>query len=1266
MGFLVRTDGTGHGTVSIPAFPSGGVWEIKWRMQLDANQGSNRTYYLLGRIGAGIVSYINFRDGADPADSRVLLRVFNSTVTLNTPNIDWTTDSVYQLVANGSNIRFYKDGVQIGNAQNNTASFTDFNYLFRDNNSIAPAGMDLYYLEIYQNNSLVYNYQPSLSGGVGTTLTDAESGVNITLTGFTNNPWVEFFTIETVNGVSTPSDINFGVTVPFTVTTGFTPTTVLLEEGGKVLSVTPTPTGTPDEFEFTVSLPESGATLTGCPDLFSVMTMTATDGIDSPTFEGLTLQQPVGYINTVFQDPIIINELGLSFGWSLPVGNNDRLMREDLSNYTVDVNGNFTPQAAPEWIQTSYLFDGDGLKGFSVASSAAATGGGTYTPVPIPNLTETAVQGFARDDYHFYLTDSNFSGSVESLKKVTIQGIKVEENTSPYTSLPAGNWKTNDCCVYEGLIYVCLSDRDSDSRLLAKYNKSDLSYNTHADISAYFEFGAGICVGHTGNLFLVSFQSVSDINAGRVAEFTLDGTFVTYHSMGSEILEMQGITYDGNNYFISSSAQDLVYELTSSFNEIATYANTNSMTEIEGIEFYEGKYYTHDIQGIPFEFLERAYTPQVDTFPTSWQRIVSVTGSAPSGSLPDNVMLITEANLPAEIWGIAQNGGEDLRASLNDDGTSQLPLQVLEFDTVNNTAKILVRVNYGIGSNVVYLSYGTTGHTEQSPPNGSSGRNIVTNTRSLSMWDGTYDATSNGDTTSKQENTSNGFWVPSKGSVAPTGLDSVYFGDTQDTSWLEKTISNQQQYTMVVWYKAYGVDQSGNDIIATQEPDPSSNSSFLIDDASPNDIGSFIDGTGNGWMRSGVTRSIGNWQRIVLMVDNTTLTRKMWIDGTLAVSESFTTVESATRTVLRIAQRVDNSVNYQTYADMAGIELLNYAVSDDFAATDYNNQLNTNTFWTTGTPTDLNPVLQPPVANAGTDQTVNENTLVTLDGSGSTGTIDTYTWSQTAGTTVTLSDVNAVQPTFTAPDLTGNETLTFQLEVSNTAGSTTDIVNINVTDVIVPPVANAGIDQSVDAGEVTTLDGSGSTGSNLSYLWEQISGEPVSLSGATQIQPAFTAPSLPTPDQLVFRLTVTNGAGSNSDEVTIDVAAQVNPNNPPVANAGVDRNVAAGVLVRLDGSGSYDPDGNPITFGWTQTSGTPVTLSSITAEQPTFISPISESPVQLDFNLEVSDGTLTDDDQVTITVAANIPPPEPPEPTPTPRPIVEITIFLNTPSGVSR
>ncbi len=79
----------------------------------------------------------------------------------------------------------------------------------------------------------------------------------------------------------------------------------------------------------------------------------------------------------------------------------------------------------------------------------------------------------------------------------------------------------------------------------------------------------------------------------------------------------------------------------------------------------------------------------------------------------------------------------------------------------------------------------------------------------------------------------------------------------------------------------------------------------------------------------------------------------------------------------------------------------------------------------------------PPVANAGNNQTVNGGTLVTLDATSSSDSDNgklSYSWKQTMGPTVTLSDATAVKPTFTAPNLAigiASEDLAFSLIVTD-------------------------------------------------------------------------------------------------------------------------------------------------------------------------------------------------------------------------------------------
>jgi hypothetical protein len=73
-----------------------------------------------------------------------------------------------------------------------------------------------------------------------------------------------------------------------------------------------------------------------------------------------------------------------------------------------------------------------------------------------------------------------------------------------------------------------------------------------------------------------------------------------------------------------------------------------------------------------------------------------------------------------------------------------------------------------------------------------------------------------------------------------------------------------------------------------------------------------------------------------------------------------------------------------------------------------------------------------PIANAGPDQSKDEGSLITLDGSGSydpDGTAVTYLWM--APDVISLSSITAEKPVFIAPEVTNNTSYTFSLVVND-------------------------------------------------------------------------------------------------------------------------------------------------------------------------------------------------------------------------------------------
>jgi len=100
--------------------------------------------------------------------------------------------------------------------------------------------------------------------------------------------------------------------------------------------------------------------------------------------------------------------------------------------------------------------------------------------------------------------------------------------------------------------------------------------------------------------------------------------------------------------------------------------------------------------------------------------------------------------------------------------------------------------------------------------------------------------------------------------------------------------------------------------------------------------------------------------------------------------------------------------------------------------------------------------------------------------------------------------------------------------------------------------------------------------------------------------------------------------GTLTDTATVRITVN-KINNPPIADAGTNQTVLTNTFVILNGNGSTDPDGDPLTYLWTQTGGTPVNLNNDSAISPIFTAP--PSATVLTFML-----TVTDTDMVIVTV----------------------------------
>jgi MYXO-CTERM domain-containing protein len=277
-----------------------------------------------------------------------------------------------------------------------------------------------------------------------------------------------------------------------------------------------------------------------------------------------------------------------------------------------------------------------------------------------------------------------------------------------------------------------------------------------------------------------------------------------------------------------------------------------------------------------------------------------------------------------------------------------------------------------------------------------------------------------------------------------------------------------------------------------------------------------------------------------------------------------------------------------------------------------------------------------PVVNAGPDLTVDERAQVSLTGTAYDvdGNALTYAWTQVSGPAVTLTGDNTLKPSFTAPEVTANARLVLRLTVSDGTGpgsaSASDTVAITIRQVNRAPTVNAGLDAIVDERSPATLSASASDldGTQLTYLWTQLSGTPVALLNYNQATATFIAPEFTlTGTPLTFRVTVSDGQATASD--TVDVSVR-NVNRAPMVMASsvsVDERSTATLMA----TGS-DADGDPLTYSWTQLTGDAVVLSGADSATATFSTAEVPSDAVLTFRVTVNDGTATATQDVVVNV----------------------------------
>jgi hypothetical protein len=287
----------------------------------------------------------------------------------------------------------------------------------------------------------------------------------------------------------------------------------------------------------------------------------------------------------------------------------------------------------------------------------------------------------------------------------------------------------------------------------------------------------------------------------------------------------------------------------------------------------------------------------------------------------------------------------------------------------------------------------------------------------------------------------------------------------------------------------------------------------------------------------------------------------------------------------------------------------------------------------------------PPNANAGPDRRIISDSQVTVTGTGvdPDGDDITYSWKQISGDSVTFDGTNA-SISFTAPHVSSGDTkrVILQLTVTDTLEqSDTDRLTLIVVPENNQPTVDAGPDQVIDENTIGSVFCSAFDVENdpLTYTWTSASSDLI-VHNPSNPGTTFTAPSVVNEKQVELTCSVSDGTFTVSDSLTVTV--QNTLSLPIVANAGPDQIVNEKVKVNLDGSNSFDPENQSLSYMWTQTSGESIIIDSTSSEKASFMSPtVANNEIKvLVFELRVYDDNEREAfDTVVITVdPVNAPP----------------------------
>ena len=174
-----------------------------------------------------------------------------------------------------------------------------------------------------------------------------------------------------------------------------------------------------------------------------------------------------------------------------------------------------------------------------------------------------------------------------------------------------------------------------------------------------------------------------------------------------------------------------------------------------------------------------------------------------------------------------------------------------------------------------------------------------------------------------------------------------------------------------------------------------------------------------------------------------------------------------------------------------------------------------------------------PTVTINGDNSAQEASVVTLNAaaSDSDGSISKYAWSITSGENVTLNNSDQASVDLTLPDVDSDTQITISVTVTDNDGATArdehTLTIVDNADNQAPTVVINGVTEVDEQSELNlTATASDNDGEIVSYFWQLISGEGVTLSDTDKAQVKVTTSDIDEDQQVTIAVMVTDDGGA--------------------------------------------------------------------------------------------------------------------------------------------